>query len=151
MTKAVLRICRELTGEVQSAPRPLISTQSEHWARGLCRQTWLKPSVSLWAAAERSCALWERADVKAKGKNRRKTGTEGFYFHGSASSTLCNDAGSMEVTATAAMNSLTACLFLGTVGLYLTLLFFCVCSFMEDVSRTKKKTGDFCVGKTLYF
>jgi len=41
-----------------------------------------------WAAAGLSCALQDCADVKPEGEYRRKTGTEGSYFHGSNSTAL---------------------------------------------------------------
>lgn len=100
--------------------------------------------MSPWAAVERSCALWEQADVKDRGKNRRKTGTEGYYFHGSGSSTLCSDAGSIEVTAVATMNSLTEWLFLGTVGLYLTpppFVFAVSCSILAGLKKRGVETS----------
>lgn len=107
--------------------------------------------VSPWAAAERSCALWERADVKAQGKNRRKTGTEGFYFHGSGSSSLCCDAGSIEVTAAAARNRLTEWLFLGTVGLYLTPLPFVFAVSCSILAGLKKGEWRLLCGKDILF
>lgn len=43
------------------------------------RQTSLKHGAYPWL----SCALQACADVKLERENRRKTGTEGSYFHGS--------------------------------------------------------------------